>query len=160
MEQSIQFTLNSRAVQLTTDGERTLLWVLRTDLGLTGTKFGCGKNQCGACTVLVDDRPVRSCIYPVRNVTGKKVLTIEGLANNGQLHPIQKAFIEHGAVQCGFCTPGMILKAYGVIAENKQPSRDQIIESMDRELCRCGCYDRIIDAIRAAADEMKGGNAS
>ena len=160
MEQSIQFTLNSRAVQLTTDGERTLLWVLRTDLGLTGTKFGCGKNQCGACTVLVDDRPVRSCIYPVRNVTGKKVLTIEGLANNGQLHPIQKAFIEHGAVQCGFCTPGMILKAYGVIAENKQPSREQIIESMDRELCRCGCYDRIIDAIRAAADEMKGGNAS
>ena len=160
MEQSIQFTLNSRTVQLTTDGERTLLWVLRTDLGLTGTKFGCGKNQCGACTVLVDDRPVRSCIYPVRNVAGKKVLTIEGLANNGQLHPLQKAFIEHGAVQCGFCTPGMILKAYGVIAENAQPSRDQIIESMDRELCRCGCYNRIIDAIRAAADEMKEGNAS
>ena len=160
MEQSIQFTLNNRPVQLTTDGERTLLWVLRTDLGLTGTKFGCGKNQCGACTVLVDDRPVRSCVYPVKNITGKKVLTIEGLANNGQLHPIQKAFIEHGAVQCGFCTPGMILKAYGVIAENKQPSREQIIESMDRELCRCGCYDRIIDAIRAAADEMKGGNAS
>jgi nicotinate dehydrogenase subunit A len=159
MEQSIQFTLNNRQVQLTTDGERTLLWVLRTDLGLTGTKFGCGKNQCGACTVLVDDRPVRSCIYPVRNVTGKKVLTIEGLANKGQLHPLQKAFIEHGAVQCGFCTPGMILKAYGVIAENKQPSRDQIIESMDRELCRCGCHNRIIDAIRAAADEMKGGNA-
>ena len=160
MEQSIQFTLNNRPVQLTTDGERTLLWVLRTDLGLTGTKFGCGKNQCGACPVLVDDRPVRSCVYPVKNITGKKVLTIEGLANNGQLHPIQKAFIEHGAVQCGFCTPGMILKAYGVIAENKQPSREQIIESMDRELCRCGCYDRIIDAIRAAADEMKGGNAS
>jgi nicotinate dehydrogenase subunit A len=160
MEQSIQFTLNSRQVQLTTDSERTLLWVLRTDLGLTGTKFGCGKNQCGACTVLVEDRPVRSCVYPVKNVIGKKVLTIEGLANNGQLHPLQKAFIEHGAVQCGFCTPGMILKAYGVIAENKQPSRDQIIESMDRELCRCGSYNRIIDAIRAAADEMKGGNAS
>jgi aerobic-type carbon monoxide dehydrogenase small subunit (CoxS/CutS family) len=160
MEQSIQFTLNNRPVQLTTDGERTLLWVLRTDLGLTGTKFGCGKNQCGACTVLVDDRPVRSCVYPVKNITGKKVLTIEGLANNGQLHPLQKAFIEHGAVQCGFCTPGMILKAYGVIAENKQPSREQIIESMDRELCRCGAHNRIIDAIRAAADEMKGGNAS
>jgi aerobic-type carbon monoxide dehydrogenase small subunit (CoxS/CutS family) len=160
MEQSIQFTLNNRPVQLTTDGERTLLWVLRTDLGLTGTKFGCGKNQCGACTVLVDDRPVRSCVYPVKNITGKKVLTIEGLANNGQLHPLQKAFIEHGAVQCGFCTPGMILKAYGVIADNKQPSREQIIESMDRELCRCGAHNRIIDAIRAAADEMKGGNAS
>jgi aerobic-type carbon monoxide dehydrogenase small subunit (CoxS/CutS family) len=160
MEQSIQFTLNNRPVQLTTDGERTLLWVLRTDLGLTGTKFGCGKNQCGACTVLVDDRPVRSCVYPVKNIASKKVLTIEGLANNGQLHPLQKAFIEHGAVQCGFCTPGMILKAYGVIAENKQPSREQIIESMDRELCRCGAHNRIIDAIRAAADEMKGGNAS
>ena len=160
MEQSIQFILNNREVQLSTDGERTLLWVLRTDLGLTGTKYGCGKSQCGACTVLVDDRPVRSCVYPVKNVTGRKVLTIEGLAENGQLHPLQKAFIEHGAVQCGFCTPGMILKAYGVIAENKQPSREQIIESMDRELCRCGAYNRIIEAIRAAADEMKGGNAS
>jgi nicotinate dehydrogenase subunit A len=160
MEQSIQFTLNSRSVQLTTDGERTLLWVLRTDLGLTGTKFGCGKSQCGACTVLVDSQAVRSCVYPVKNVIGKKVLTIEGLANNGQLHPLQKAFIEHNAVQCGFCTPGQILKAYGFLLDNEQPSRERIIENMDRELCRCGSYNRIIDAIQAAASEMKGGNAS
>ncbi|MBN2321170.1 MAG: (2Fe-2S)-binding protein [Acidobacteria bacterium] len=157
MERSIQFTLNRRPVQLKTDDERTLLWVLRTDLGMTGVKYGCGENHCGACTIIVDGRSVRSCMVPVKFVEGKEVMTIEGLAENGQLHPLQKAFMEHGAVQCGFCTPGMILKAYSILAENRQPSREEIIKSMDGELCRCGTYNRIIDAVQAAAGEMKGG---
>ena len=160
MERSIQFTLNRQSVQLTTDDDRPLLWVLRTDLGLTGVKYGCGENHCGACTVIVDGRSIRSCMVPVKFVEGKEVLTIEGLAENGQLHPLQKAFIEHGAVQCGFCTPGMILKAYSLLTGNGQLSREDIIEKMDQELCRCGSYNRIIDAIQAAAEEMKGGNAS
>ena len=157
MERSIRFTLNRRPVHLKTDDERTLLWVLRTDLGLTGVKYGCGENHCGACTIIVDGRSVRSCMVPVKFVEGKEVLTIEGLAEKGQLHPLQKAFIKNGAVQCGFCTPGMILKAYSVLAENKQPSREEIIKSMDRELCRCGTYNRIIDAVQEAAGEMRGG---
>ncbi len=160
MERSIQFILNRRPVQLKTDDERKLLWVLRTDFGLTGVKYGCGENHCGACTVIVDGQSIRSCMVPVKFAEGKKVLTIEGLAENGRLHPLQKAFIEHGAVQCGFCTPGMILQAYSFLADKEKPSREDIVEGMDRELCRCGSYNRIIDAIQAAAGEMKGGNAS
>ena len=160
MERSIQFTLNRRPVQLTTDDDRTLLWVLRTDFGLTGVKYGCGENHCGACTIIVDGQSVRSCTVPVKFIEGKKVLTIEGLAENGKLHPIQKAFLEHGAVQCGFCTPGMILKAYGFLAGNEQLSREDIIKSMEGDLCRCGSYNRIIDAVQAAAGMLKGGNAS
>ncbi|NWG14777.1 MAG: (2Fe-2S)-binding protein [Acidobacteria bacterium] len=159
MDQIVNFKLNGRPVSVKTDGERELLWVLRADLGLTGTKYGCGQNQCGACTVIVNGEAVRSCRYPVKDVAGKEVLTIEGLARSGKLHPLQKAFVEHGAVQCGFCSPGMILNAYGLLLKNKTPSRAQIIESMDDNLCRCGCYPRIIDAIEAAAAEMKGGRA-
>ena len=160
MERSIRFTLNRQPVQLTTDDDRTLLWVLRTDFDLTGVKYGCGENHCGACTIIVDGRSVRSCTVPVKFVEGKKVLTIEGLAENGQLHPLQRAFMDHGAVQCGFCTPGMILKAYSFLAGNEQPSREDIIKSMEGDLCRCGSYYRIIDAIQAAADMLKGGDAS
>ncbi len=160
MERSIQFTLNRRPVQLMTDDDRPLIWVLRTDFGLTGVKYGCGENHCGACTIMVDGRSVRSCMVPLKFAEGKKILTIEGLADKGQLHPLQKAFMEKGAVQCGFCTPGMILKAYSVLAGNNPLSRKDIIASMDRELCRCGSYNRIIDAIQAAAVEMKGGKAS
>ena len=160
MERSIRFTLNRQPVQLTTDDDRTLLWVLRTDFDLTGVKYGCGENHCGACTIIVDGRSVRSCTVPVKFVEGKKVLTIEGLAENGQLHPLQRAFMDHGAVQCGFCTPGMILKAYSFLAGNEQPSREDIIKSMEGDLCRCGSYNRIIDAVQAAAGMLKGGNAS
>jgi nicotinate dehydrogenase subunit A len=159
MEQTIRFMLNNRPVSVTTDGERALLWVLRTDLELTGVKFGCGHSQCGACTVIIDNEPVRSCQYLVKNVSGKEVLTIEGLAKNGNLHPLQKAFIQHAAVQCGFCTPGMILESYGLLLKNAAPSRGEIIEKMDRHLCRCGTHTRIIDAIQAAAAELKGGKA-
>jgi len=160
MEQTIRFTLNSRPVSVTTDGERKLLWVLRTDLGLAGTKFGCGLNQCGTCTVIVNKQAVRSCQYLIKDVAGKEVITIEGLAKNGHLHPLQKAFIQHGAVQCGFCTPGMILRAYGLLLKNSRLNRAQIIESMDQNLCRCGTYNRIVDAIQTAAEEMRGGKTS
>lgn len=156
MEQNISFKLNGKTVSITADPDRMLLWVLRTDLGLTGTKCGCGKGLCGACTVMLGDRAVRSCIIPVRSVKGKEVLTIEGLAKNGQLHPIQEAFAKHDALQCGFCTPGMILNAYSLLLKNPQPTREEIIKSMDHNLCRCGSHIRIIRAIESAAQEMKG----
>ncbi len=159
MDETVRFKLNGRPVSVTADGERELLWVLRTDLELTGPKYGCGQSQCGACTVIVDKEPVRSCRIPLKDVAGKEVVTIEGLARNGELHPLQKAFVKHGAVQCGFCSPGMILSAYGLLLNNAEPTRAQIIEGMDGNLCRCGSYSRIISAIEMAAAEMKGDRA-
>ncbi|OHB65061.1 MAG: ferredoxin [Planctomycetes bacterium RBG_13_60_9] len=158
MAETIAFKLNGESVSVTTDGQRPLLWVLRTDFNLTGAKFGCGQAHCGACTVLVDNKAVRSCVYPVRNANGREVRTIEGLSKNGDLHPLQKAFVKHDALQCGFCTPGMILTAYSLLRENPQPTREEILEGMDQNLCRCGAHTRIIDAIQTAAAEMKGGN--
>ena len=156
MEESISFKLNGKTVSVTTDPDRMLLWVLRTDLGLSGTKYGCGEGQCGACTVMLGDRAVRSCITPMGIVKGKEVTTIEGLANNGKLHPIQEAFVKHDALQCGFCTPGMVLNAYGLLLKNPQPTRQQIIDGMENNLCRCAAHIRIIRAIEEAATEMKG----
>ena len=160
MAEVISFTLNDKPVSVSTDGRRPLLWVLRTDLGLTGTKFGCGQAHCGACTVLIDNKAVRSCVYPVRSANGREVRTIEGLSSNGELHPLQKAFVEHDALQCGFCTPGMILTAYSLLRESPQPTREEIIQGMDHNLCRCGAHTRIIDAIQSAARAMWGGSAS
>jgi aerobic-type carbon monoxide dehydrogenase small subunit (CoxS/CutS family) len=157
MTETIQFTLNDKPVSLTVDGERMLLWVLRTDLGLTGAKYGCGEGLCGACTVLVDDEAVPSCQTPVRTVKGAVVKTIEGLAKNGKLHPLQKAFIKHDALQCGFCTSGMILRAHSMLSTNPQPTWEEIIGEMDENLCRCGAHVRIVQAIQTAAQEMKGG---
>ena len=156
MNENISFTLNDKAVTVNTDGERPLLWVLRTDLGLTGTKYGCGKALCGACTVIMDGMAVRSCVIPVKSVNGRSILTIEGLAKNGKLHPIQEAFAKHDALQCGFCTPGMILNAYSLLLSNPEPSRQDIIDGMEYNLCRCGAHTRIIRAIEEAAQEMKG----
>jgi aerobic-type carbon monoxide dehydrogenase small subunit (CoxS/CutS family) len=156
MADSISFKLNDKPVRLNVDGHRALLWVLRTDLGLTGTKFGCGEGHCGACTVLVNGMAVRSCLWTARQVSGKEVVTIEGLAKDGTLHPIQKAFMEHDALQCGFCTPGMILTAYEVLKANPNPTREQIIRGMEHNFCRCGAQTRIIDAIQSAAAEMRG----
>jgi aerobic-type carbon monoxide dehydrogenase small subunit (CoxS/CutS family) len=156
MDENISFKLNGKTVSITTDPDRMLLWVLRTDLGLTGTKFGCGRGLCGACTVMLGKRAVRSCIIPMRSVKGKEITTIEGLANNGKLHPIQEAFAKHDALQCGFCTPGMILNAYSLLLKNPQPSRQQIIDGMEYNLCRCGAHIRIIRAIEDAAQQMKG----
>jgi aerobic-type carbon monoxide dehydrogenase small subunit (CoxS/CutS family) len=151
MTENISFKLNGKTTTLNVEGDRTLLWVLRTDLGLTGTKFGCGESLCGACTVIVNREAVRSCRIPLREIRGKEVVTIEGLAGNGNLHPLQKAFIEQGALQCGFCTSGMIMTAYGLLLKNPKPTREQIIAGMDNNLCRCGAHKRIIEAIEIAS---------
>jgi aerobic-type carbon monoxide dehydrogenase small subunit (CoxS/CutS family) len=156
MIEKIPFTLNGDSVQLTLDSDRMLLWVLRTDLGLTGTKYGCGESLCGACTVLVNHEAIRSCQTTMKEIQGRDVITIEGLAKNNQLHPLQKAFMAHDALQCGFCTPGMIMNAYAFLIKNPRPSMSQIIEGMDENLCRCGAYKRIIRAVQAAAEEMRG----
>ncbi len=153
----ISFMLNGRDMKISVDGDRPLLWVLRTDLGLTGTKFGCGQSICGACTVIINDKAVRSCVYPVRQVDGKEVITIEGLSKNGRLHPLQQAFAEHDAFQCGFCTSGMILNAYALLSRNPQPSEAEIIDAMEGNVCRCGSHVRIIKAVKSAAEVMKGG---
>ncbi len=157
MVERINFTLNGKAVNLTVDSDRLLLWVLRTDLGLTGTKYGCGESFCGACTVLVNDEAVRSCQTQVKEVKGKSVVTIEGLMKNEKLHPLQKAFMDHDALQCGYCTPGMILTAYSLLKKNPKPSRTEIIEGMNDNLCRCGAHNRIIQAIETASKKMEGG---
>jgi aerobic-type carbon monoxide dehydrogenase small subunit (CoxS/CutS family) len=156
MSETIAFQLNGQPVRVKVDPERTLLWVLRTDLNLTGTKSSCGISQCGACTVLVDQKAVRSCSVPAKSVDGKQVLTIEGLEQNGKLHPLQEAFMQHDALQCGFCTPGMILTAVSLLHANPHPTRKQIIDGMEQNLCRCGAHTRIIDAIESAAVAMKG----
>ncbi len=156
MKENIGFSLNGKAVNLEVDPSRALLWVLRYDLGLTGAKYGCGEGLCGACTVLVNRQAVRSCTLEVKAVAGKDVMTIEGLARNGELHPIQKAFVDQDALQCGYCTPGMIMNAYSLLLNSPQPSRQQIIEFMDGNLCRCGAHKRIVQAIEAAAKEMGG----
>ncbi len=155
MIETINFKLNDEPTRLTVDGERMLLWVLRTDLGLTGTKYGCGEGYCGACIVIVDNEAVRSCQFPVKYVDGKEVITIEGLAKDERLHPLQEAFIEHDALQCGFCTPGMILNAYSLLLRNPHPTRQEIIESMDDNLCRCGSHARIILAVQTAAEKTE-----
>jgi aerobic-type carbon monoxide dehydrogenase small subunit (CoxS/CutS family) len=157
MEETIQFTLNGKPVSLTLDGDRRLLWVLRSDLGLTGTKYGCGQGHCGACTVLLNGEPVPSCRTLVSDVRGAEVVTIEGLANNGTLHPVQQAFMEHDALQCGYCTPGMILRAVGLLRKNPRPSRADIIAQMDDAYCRCGAHTRIVQAIQSAALRLSGG---
>jgi aerobic-type carbon monoxide dehydrogenase small subunit (CoxS/CutS family) len=156
MERAISFTLNSKPTRVTVDDERMLLWVLRSDLGLTGAKFGCGAALCGACTVIVNKETVMSCTVPVKDIAGKHLLTIEGLSKNGRLHPLQEAFVNHSALQCGYCTPGMIMKAYALLLKNRQPTRAEIIRYMDDNLCRCGNHNRIVEAIQEAAVAMKG----
>jgi aerobic-type carbon monoxide dehydrogenase small subunit (CoxS/CutS family) len=157
MIENIRFTLNGDPVQFRVDGDRMLLWVLRTDLGLTGTKYGCGESYCGACTVLVDHEAVRSCQIAIKEVQGQDVLTIEGLAKDQKLHPLQKAFMKNDALQCGFCTPGMIMNAYALLLKNPSPSTSQIINGMDDNLCRCGAYNRIVRAVQGAVKEMREG---
>jgi aerobic-type carbon monoxide dehydrogenase small subunit (CoxS/CutS family) len=153
----ITFMLNGSPRRLTVDETRMLLWVLRDDLGLTGTKFGCGESVCGACTVLVDDEAVRSCVTPVGEVHGKKVVTIEGLAHDDRLHPLQEAFVQHLGYQCGYCTPGMIMGAHALLLKNPKPTRAQIVQHMEAHLCRCGAHVRIFDAIESASAAMAGG---
>jgi aerobic-type carbon monoxide dehydrogenase small subunit (CoxS/CutS family) len=153
---AVSFTLNGKPTRLTVDETRPLLWVLRDDLGLTGTKFGCGEAVCGACTVIVNNEAVRSCATRIGDVEGKQVLTIEGLAKGDRLHPIQEAFVEHLAYQCGYCTPGMIMGAYAMLLKHPKATRADIVKELDSHLCRCGAHVRILEAVETAATAMKG----
>jgi aerobic-type carbon monoxide dehydrogenase small subunit (CoxS/CutS family) len=149
--------VNGAARPVEADAARTLLSVLRDDLGLTGAKYGCGEAHCGACTVLLDGKPVRSCSTRCDTATGKKISTIEGLAVGEKLHAVQDAFITTGAMQCGYCTPGMIMSAVALLTKTPEPTREEIVQGMDGNICRCGTYNRIIAAIELAAKTMKGG---
>ncbi|MEO8595396.1 MAG: (2Fe-2S)-binding protein [Candidatus Solibacter sp.] len=155
MQRTVSFRLNGKPTSVATDDDRMLLWVLRSDLGLTGTKFGCGEGLCGACTVVVEDRAVRSCATPLKDIAGKQVMTIEGLGGE-HLHAIQQAFLDHHAFQCGFCTPGMILNAYALLRRTPHPTREQIVAAMDDNLCRCGAQVRIVTAIQTASNGKAG----
>lgn len=156
MTQTIRFKLNGKPVTLETEPDRSLLWVLRGDYELTGTKYGCGEGICGSCTVAVGGEAVRSCQTSIADVAGKDVVTIEGLERDGRLHPLQEAFAERGALQCGYCTSGMIMNAWAFLQKKGQPSRAAIAAEMEENLCRCGAHPRIIDAIEAASKKMRG----
>ena len=147
--------VNGRKLPVNVDSETSLLTVLRDYLNLTGTKYGCGEAQCGACTVLADGVMTRSCTMPVGKVAGKQITTIEGLEKDGQLHPVQQAFIEADAMQCGYCTSGMIMSGVGLLKKNPKPSREEIVRHMDKNVCRCGTYQRIVKAIEIASGSAK-----
>jgi aerobic-type carbon monoxide dehydrogenase small subunit (CoxS/CutS family) len=152
---TVQFELNGSSVSVSVNEGEPLLWVIREQLGLTGTKFGCGEGFCGSCTVIMNGEAVRSCSIPTTEAAGSKVLTIEGLSHNGSLHPLQEEFVKLDALQCGYCTPGMIMNAYGLLLTNPEPSREDVIIAMDDNLCRCGAHGRIIQAIQNAGKRMK-----
>jgi len=155
--QTVAFTLNGEPTRITTDETRLLLWVLRDDLGLTGTKFGCGQAACGSCTVVIGTDAVRACATTVAEVQGKSVTTIEGLAKDGRLHPLQEAFVKHAAFQCGFCTSGMIMGAYARLLKDPKAAPAAVLAELEAHLCRCGAHVRIVDAVTEAAAAMKGG---
>ena len=155
MNANLQFTLNGKLQRVSTDSRRTLLDVLREDLDLTGTKYGCGEGQCRACTVLLDGNPVRSCLTEVTEVEGRNVETIEGLARDRGLHPVQEAFVKEGAMQCGYCVPGMILATVALIRRNPSPNQTQIVESLNGNICRCCGYVNVLKAVQRAAQPRK-----
>jgi aerobic-type carbon monoxide dehydrogenase small subunit (CoxS/CutS family) len=157
MIETIEFQLNGSPTRVATDPGRLLLWVLRTDLALTGTKCGCGIGLCGACTVIVGRQARRSCQLTLADVKGKEIITIEGLERDGKLHPLQQAFIDQGALQCGYCTSGMILNAYGLLLDKPHPTEAEIVLEMNDNLCRCGAHPRIVKAIASVAQARKGG---
>lgn len=149
----MELVVNGQHYRLVVNPERMLLWVLRNELDLTGAKYGCGEGQCGACTVLVEGAPMRSCVTRASAVAGKEITTIEGLAENGKLHPLQEAFIQADAMQCGYCTPGMILASVSLLKKTPQPNEPQIRRALQGNVCRCGTYPRIITAVRMAAGQ-------
>jgi aerobic-type carbon monoxide dehydrogenase small subunit (CoxS/CutS family) len=157
MAKITELHVNERMLQVDADAERSLLSVLRDDLELTGAKYGCGEGQCGACTVLIDGTPTHSCLTPVGKVGQKKITTIEGLERDGRLHPVQQAFLEIGAMQCAYCTSGMIMAGVALLKRTPNPSDTEIIRSMEGKICRCGTYPRIIAAIKRAASMKEGG---
>ena len=153
----MDLVINGNRKQINADPERLLLFVLRNDLDLTGTKYGCGEGQCGACTVLVDGIPVRSCQIELGLVAGKKTTTIEGLAKGSELHPVQQCFLDCDAMQCGYCTPGMIVSSVALLRKNPTPSTAQIKSALEGNVCRCGAYNRIVTAVHEAAKRMAPG---
>jgi aerobic-type carbon monoxide dehydrogenase small subunit (CoxS/CutS family) len=155
--ETIECVINAKPRKLTVARQRTLLSVLRDDLGLTGCKYGCGEGECGACTVLLDGQPIRACQTAISQCQDKNITTIEGLARDNQLHPVQRAFLELGAMQCGYCTPGMILSATALLTRYPHPTRDQIVEAMNGNICRCGTYSRILAAVGRAAELAQRG---
>jgi len=157
LKRTLHFRLNGKPVALETEGDRALLWVLRGDYELTGTKYGCGEGLCGSCTVAIDGKAVRSCQTAIGDVEGKDVVTIEGLEHDGRLHPLQQAFADHDALQCGYCTPGMIMNAWALLQQKRQLSRAAIVAEMEGNLCRCGAHPRILAAIEDAAKQIGGG---
>jgi nicotinate dehydrogenase subunit A len=150
-----ELRINGKMVRVDAERERSLLGVLRDDLGLTGAKYGCGEGRCGACTVLIDGVPTRSCITKLGAVAAREITTIEGLEKDGKLHPLQQAFLDAGAMQCAYCTCGMIMTGVALLREKPNPSRQEIVEYMDGNICRCGTYPRIIAALRMAAQAVK-----
>ncbi|HTG16760.1 MAG TPA: (2Fe-2S)-binding protein [Blastocatellia bacterium] len=156
MQRITELYINGSKSRIDAESDRSLLSVLRDDLELTGAKYGCGEGQCGACTVLIDGQATRSCITTVGAAAGKKIATIEGLEKDGRLHPIQESFLEADALQCGYCTPGMIMSGIALLAKNTNPSEQEIVQFMQGNVCRCGTYPRIVTAIRKAARAMKG----
>ncbi len=148
--------VNGKKLRVDVDSQTPLLYVLRDHLNLTGTKYGCGETKCGACTVFVEGQQMRSCVTPLSRVSGKQITTIEGLEKDGKLHPLQEAFLKADALQCGYCTSGMILAATALLNKNAKPSRDEIVKHMDANVCRCGTYARIVNAIEIAAGTDKG----
>jgi aerobic-type carbon monoxide dehydrogenase small subunit (CoxS/CutS family) len=155
MPNVLELRINGKTIGVEGQGERPLLSVLRDDLGLTGAKYGCGEGRCGACTVLIDGVPTRSCTTKLGAVAAREITTIEGLEKNGKLHPLQQAFLDCGAMQCGYCTCGMIMTGVALLRQNPEPSRDEIVEYMDGNICRCGTYPRIIAALQKAAHSVK-----
>ena len=155
MKKTVQFTLNGKPQRVTTDSRRTLLEVLREDFGLTGTKYGCGEGQCRACTVLMDGAPIRSCQTDVGEAQGSRVETIESLAGDGALHPVQEAFVKEGAMQCGYCVPGMVLSTVALLKRNANPTREQIVQALNGNLCRCCGYVNVLAAVERAARMTK-----
>src|SRR5262245_47852036 len=157
MQRITELHVNGNKLKIDAAPDRSLLSVLRDDLDLTGSKYGCGEGQCGACTVLIDGQATRSCVTSVGSAAGKKIITIESLEKNGRLHPLQEAFLEADAMQCGYCTPGMIMSGVALLSKNPSPSESEILRSMEGNICRCGTYPRIVTAVRKAAQSMKGG---
>ena len=158
MRRFVSFVVNGKPVDLEVDPRRRLLWVLRTELGLTGTKYGCGEQHCGACTVLIDGRPALSCGTRMSSVSGKEVTTVEGLADGDRLHPVQRAFADHDALQCGFCTPGLVMGAVGLLQRNPSPTEAEVREGLEKHLCRCGTHVRVLQAVQAASKAMQEGD--
>ena len=152
MRKITALNVNGKKLTVNVDPQTSLLSVLRNDLDLTGTKYGCGEAQCGACTVLVDGQQMRSCVTPVGRVANKQITTIEGVEKDGQLHPLQEAFLKADAMQCGYCTPGMIMSGLALLNKNSRPTREEIVRHMDRNVCRCGTYLRIVAAVQMAAN--------